>query len=369
MRERHLTRELTIEVLERRARQMGINNFALSLRQLDRWLAQEVGDPRAVRCGVAEAEFGYPIRRLLASGRGNPDGEAGGREIVSPLQHFDVIVTHLAQIDHLQGARSALEPAMAVCRSVLAAAREATGAERHYRLRLAARSAELVGWFYQDSGMSREAREWTAQALDLAEAANAQSLLPYILMRRSAIAADLGCADDALLLAERALRRADGGVERALALREIAAAHALKRDGRAFRRSVDAALDNLSSGATHALLAPYCTVPYLYSEAGGAALALGDLNLAVDYLIEAKAGWPEGQPRDQALGLARLALAHARTGELERAEAVAMEAVTAATDCTSSRFTETLRAAVEVVNEKRGPRGRTDIAKQLFSLA
>ena len=61
MRERRLTREQTIEVLERRARAMGIHDFALSLRQLDRWLAQEVGDPRSARCRVAEAEFGHRI--------------------------------------------------------------------------------------------------------------------------------------------------------------------------------------------------------------------------------------------------------------------------------------------------------------------
>ncbi|MHB1447498.1 MAG: hypothetical protein ACYCZV_17860, partial [Acidimicrobiales bacterium] len=39
MRERHLTREETIKRLERRAREMHEGDFALSLRQFDRWLA------------------------------------------------------------------------------------------------------------------------------------------------------------------------------------------------------------------------------------------------------------------------------------------------------------------------------------------
>ena len=65
--ERHLTREQVIEVLDRRARDMGVRDFALSLRQLDRWLAGElVTLPRPSLCRVVEAEFGSPVRRLLA---------------------------------------------------------------------------------------------------------------------------------------------------------------------------------------------------------------------------------------------------------------------------------------------------------------
>src|SRR2546421_6633807 len=65
--ERHLTREHAIEALERRARDMGVRDFALSLRQLDRWLAGDLATlPRPSLCRVVEAEFGYPVQRLLA---------------------------------------------------------------------------------------------------------------------------------------------------------------------------------------------------------------------------------------------------------------------------------------------------------------
>src|SRR2546428_663027 len=67
--ERHLTREHAIEALDRRARDMGIRDFTLSLRQLDRWLAGDVATlPRPSLCRVVEAEFGYPVERLLALG-------------------------------------------------------------------------------------------------------------------------------------------------------------------------------------------------------------------------------------------------------------------------------------------------------------
>jgi tetratricopeptide (TPR) repeat protein len=67
MAERRLTREQAIEVLDRRARARGVRDFALSLRQLDRWLAGDVATlPRPSLCRVVEAEFGYPVERLLA---------------------------------------------------------------------------------------------------------------------------------------------------------------------------------------------------------------------------------------------------------------------------------------------------------------
>jgi len=65
--ERRLTREQTIEALDRRARGMGMRDFALSVRELDRWLAGDlVTLPRPSLCRVVEAEFGYPVERLLA---------------------------------------------------------------------------------------------------------------------------------------------------------------------------------------------------------------------------------------------------------------------------------------------------------------
>jgi hypothetical protein len=69
MSERRLTREHAIEALDRRARDMGVRDFALSVRQLDRWLAGDLATlPRPSLCRVAEAEFGYPVEQLLAVG-------------------------------------------------------------------------------------------------------------------------------------------------------------------------------------------------------------------------------------------------------------------------------------------------------------
>lgn len=87
MRQRRLTREQTLEVLSRRAQSLGVRDFTLSLRQLDRWLAGEVGtEPRPSTCRVVEVEFGHPIEQLLAGdGELPPDPDTDpGQNVQAP---------------------------------------------------------------------------------------------------------------------------------------------------------------------------------------------------------------------------------------------------------------------------------------------
>ena len=92
MEERRLTREQTLAVLERRARDLGINDFALSLRQLDRWLARGlITRPRASVCRVLEAEFGYPVEVLLGPEGEAPAASVRGAEHARTLRTTDFI--------------------------------------------------------------------------------------------------------------------------------------------------------------------------------------------------------------------------------------------------------------------------------------
>lgn len=93
--QRRLTREEALRALHARATRMQIDDFALSLRQLDRWLSGEVATiPRPSMCRVIEAEFGQPVERLLGVGSealGLPPVEAADdtdvRAIVSAAAH------------------------------------------------------------------------------------------------------------------------------------------------------------------------------------------------------------------------------------------------------------------------------------------
>jgi hypothetical protein len=63
--DRRLTHEQTVEVLHRRAQQLGVHDFTLTVRQLNRWLAGQTARPRLSVCRVVEAEFGRRIEELL----------------------------------------------------------------------------------------------------------------------------------------------------------------------------------------------------------------------------------------------------------------------------------------------------------------
>ncbi|GIJ49795.1 hypothetical protein Val02_66810 [Virgisporangium aliadipatigenens] len=66
MQRRHWSREETLVQLARKAREMRVRDYGLSLRQLDRWLSGEVHVPRGPACRVAERLFGHPIAILLS---------------------------------------------------------------------------------------------------------------------------------------------------------------------------------------------------------------------------------------------------------------------------------------------------------------
>jgi tetratricopeptide (TPR) repeat protein len=138
MNERHLTREETIEALEKRAREMEVHDFTLGLRQLDRWLAGDVAtQPRPSLCRVLEAEFGRPVERLLAIGddvvdeSSTPQAQARALDLLRP-DGEDVNRREFLQVAVV---------APAVLRRVLSAA----GGEAMEFTRLAATSGVGVG--------------------------------------------------------------------------------------------------------------------------------------------------------------------------------------------------------------------------------
>lgn len=78
VKERHLTAKETVRLLGGRAQRMGEVGFALSERQLRRWLAGDVASTdgaRQANVRVVEAEFGFCIEALLAPDRRPRDAQ------------------------------------------------------------------------------------------------------------------------------------------------------------------------------------------------------------------------------------------------------------------------------------------------------
>jgi len=212
-------------------------------------------------------------------------------------------------------------------------------------LLLGSQFAEFAGWLSQDAGDLGQAERWTDRALDLLELEGDRSARSYVLMRKSAIAAERRDPARSVSLAVASARDPAQLAPQlqALVLRQVAISHALAGEASSSARAVDAALsvvpDDVGSGGHLA----YCTPSYVLMEAGVAALQLRSRDLAAERLTAAVKAWPAGFERDRGLCLARLALAEALRGDLDAACEVGRHAVDVAKVAGSARTQGVLR--------------------------
>lgn len=149
VRQRHLTVEETQNVLERRAARMGEAGFALSVRQLRRWLAGDIAvldSARPANVRVVEEEFGWPIDELLApdSRPSGTTGSAGWSTTPSSLRTADLVawVAAHADVSFERACETVAEAAQQIARST--AHRHGLGSSRIDRARL----ADAVAGYY-----------------------------------------------------------------------------------------------------------------------------------------------------------------------------------------------------------------------------
>jgi hypothetical protein len=269
---------------------------------------------------------------LLAAARIEPD-------VAAPLRR---VLAEYAAIDNLVGPGRLLPllPAqLALLEDLL---RRVDGDARLELLDVAARGAEFLGWLYQDAGDPGAAAVWSGRALDYALQLGDPRLVSYVLMRKSNIASDAQDGGTALDLARAALRDWDRLTPRlrAVALRQEAHAHALRRDALACARALDRAMtwvmDGRSGGPEFDLTA-YCTPAYVGMEAAASWIQLGRPKQAIATFEQRLTVWPPGYKRDLGLCLARLAVAHAAARDLERAQAVGQQAAAVVRETRSAR--------------------------------
>jgi len=154
---------------------------------------------------------------------------------------------------------------------------EARGEMREPVLTMAVRFTEFCGWLCQDLGQAEAAASWTSRALEYGEELGDPRLRAYVLMRRSNIATESGSPGHGLGLASAALRASHSLTPRirAVALRQVANAHALLGEQGDFERAVGEALEQAESGDQSDPLAGYCTTAYVEMEAAASWVHLG----------------------------------------------------------------------------------------------
>jgi tetratricopeptide (TPR) repeat protein len=253
-----------------------------------------------------------------------------------------------ANMDNLAGPRSVVSVAPQQLRFVEDLLLNASGKGREQLLYVGARYAEFVGWIYQDTGALNSAMQMSSMALDFAQEVGDDTLISYVLMRRSNIATDAKRPTLALKLANAALGMATRLPPRysAVALRQRAHAFAQLGQSDDCASTLELAFKYAARCAdSEKDLAQYCTPEYVEMEAAHCWVELGQAERAIGTLQHSLVEWKPEFRRDLGLCLARLAIAHASSGQVENALIVASRSLEIARDTKSFR-TETQLARI-----------------------
>lgn len=238
------------------------------------------------------------------------------------------------------------------------------GALKDDVLRLCSRFGEFAGWLYQDAGQLAAAEQWTNRALEFAEGRESEADMSYVLMRKSAVAAECGEFPRAIglaLAAERHSERTTAARTQALALRQSAIAFALARDVRVSNRKAAEALEipvHRAGADDHV----YVTPAYVLMETGRAAAETRQYDTAADRLSTAVRCWPDGYQRDRALAMSSLALVEASRGNVDVACAVGTPAVQLAGSVSSART----RSVLGRLERRLAPHARLTVVSELL---
>ncbi|WP_436736970.1 helix-turn-helix domain-containing protein [Streptomyces sp. BBFR102] len=274
-------------------------------------------------------------RAVLASGTGaliDLGLQRGGR---APSAASPLLPSLVAQLDQLRKLGQSTAPRVLLplletqTRTVAGLAADAPSASRSRVLLLASRFAEFTGWMAQEAGDNGTALGWTGEAVELARAGGDHHLGSYALVRRALVTFYDGDAAATVALARRAQH---GGLTpriRGLAAQREAQGHALAGDERDCLHSLDKARELLAADDARDSTEPVIGTTHVSDPAamttGWCLYDLGRPQAAAEALDREYRRLPPQALRTRARYGFRRSLAHAASGEVEHACAIAGE--------------------------------------------
>lgn len=225
-------------------------------------------------------------------------------------------------------------------------ARHATGRAREALVALSSAYAEFTGWLADDLGDRRAGEYWTDRALQWAHEADDETMVGYVLMRKSQRAMVDKDPAGAVSLAQAAQRR--GALSpriRAAACQHESAGHAALGDVTAFRFAIDRARDLVSSAPPLAEgeRASWCISAYVDMHEADGWMRLRDPARAVTLYESGLSEWPDKFRRDEGVYLGRLAAAYAAGDQPEPSAAAASRSLALACATGSRRALDELK--------------------------
>ncbi|MFF7098413.1 hypothetical protein ACFY9A_39505 [Streptomyces rubradiris] len=251
-------------------------------------------------------------------------------------------------------------------------------ADPHLRgeaLVLAARYGESAAWLHEDCAAdatgSGQAAYWTNQAMAWAAEAGDDMMIAWALFRRAQQATAGGHATPTISLS-RAVQRYEHVLTpqmRAAALQQEAHGYALAGEEAACHRLIDQAESFAarpeSAGDGRSGHGDFATPAYLEGQRANCWLLLGRSDRAVPILSNALDAMPQVYRRDRGLLHARLALAHARTGDVDEGVVHARQALTIARSAGSSRILHETITAVNAMSSASDTPGVAELIRAI----
>lgn len=201
--------------------------------------------------------------------------------------------------------------------------RNARGDVRRRLLGTGAMYAEFYGWLHEEIGDLRGAGLWTSRALEQGQAADDRDVVAYCYVRMSQLAQADGDDDRVIGLARAAQREAGlSPIVRAMALRQEA--HGLARAGlEACMPRFDLAhslVRNAERSHSDEYSIGYCfTEQHVAMQRAASMIDLADHRQAIDAYAAIMPRWGNICQWEQGVHTAKLAYAHAATGDIDQA--------------------------------------------------
>ncbi|MEU0506049.1 hypothetical protein [Nocardia sp. NPDC005998] len=199
--------------------------------------------------------------------------------------------------------------------------------------------AEFAAWLHQDARAWDRAQHWTDRALTWSHQLDDNYSIAATLIRKAQIANDQGDGKEAYELAKAAERAAPPGT------RFVAVAAAFTGHGYALageRAASERAFDRARALADDADADPswgfFLDHPYIDVHQAHGRVALGDYRGAIEQFGAAISGMRSGFTRDQAVYVARQAVACAKAGDAEPAAQLGQAAMRVGVSTGSERI-------------------------------
>ncbi|SBT94226.1 Helix-turn-helix domain-containing protein [Streptomyces sp. DI166] len=275
-----------------------------------------------------------------------------------------------AQFDQLRTLGQSTDPKVLLplletqTRMVAALATDARSATRSSALLLASRFAEFTGWMAQEAGNGDAALCWTGEAAELARAGGDPYLGSYTLVRRALVTMYGGDAAGTIALARRAQSSELPPRIRGLAAQREAQGHALVGNEVDCLRSLDRArellADDARSGGEPVIGTSHVSDPAAMST-GWCLYDLGRPEAAAATLDRECRRLPPHALRTRTRYGFRRSLAHAASGEVEHACAIAQDLLDVMPAVPSATVNSDIRRLARELSRFRSSRAVRDL--------